>query len=152
MVPPMPSLSSPSSSLLINPPRLAALLGERRNRFDILCSEECASTNTELLRRASAGAPSGSVLVTDRQTAGRGSRGRTWFASPEASLTFSVLWEFPGEVARTSGLSLAVGVAIVRALTGCGATGVMLKWPNDILVDEAKLGVFSSNCWLMMKG
>ena len=141
MVPPMSSLSSPSSSsLLIDPPRLAALLGERRNRVDILCSEECASTNTELLRRASAGAPSGSVLVTDRQTAGRGSRGRTWFASPEASLTFSVLWEFPGEVARTSGLSLAVGVAIVRALTGCGATGVMLKWPNDILVDEAKLG------------
>ena len=141
MVPPMSSLSSPSSSsLLIDPPRLAALLGERRNRFDILCSEECASTNTELLRRASAGAPSGSVLVTDRQTAGRGSRGRTWFASPEASLTFSVLWEFPGEVARTSGLSLAVGVAIVQALTGCGATGVMLKWPNDILHGHAKLG------------
>jgi BirA family biotin operon repressor/biotin-[acetyl-CoA-carboxylase] ligase len=80
------------------------------------------------------------VLVADRQTAGRGSRGRTWIASPDASLTFSVLWTFPGGLARLSGLSLAVGVAVVRALARCGASGVVLKWPNDVLYDDAKLG------------
>ncbi len=101
---------------------------------------ECASTNSELLRRAAAGAPSGSVVIADRQTAGRGSRGRTWQSSPGASLTFSLLWRFDTPLNCLAGLSLAVGVAVVRALTACGASGVTLKWPNDILFGEAKLG------------
>ena len=131
---------SDAPSLLIDPLRLSSLLGEARGRFDVISVAECASTNTVLLQRAAEGAPSGTVLVTDRQTAGRGSRGRTWAASPEASLTFSVLWAFPGRLERISGLSLAVGVAVVRALERCGAAGVMLKWPNDILHGDAKLG------------
>jgi BirA family biotin operon repressor/biotin-[acetyl-CoA-carboxylase] ligase len=131
---------SNSSSLLIDPLRVNALLEEARERFDIVAVAECPSTNTVLMRRLAAGAPSGTVLITDRQTAGRGSRGRTWAASPEASLTFSVLWIFSGGLARLSGLSLAVGVAVVRALARCGVGGVMLKWPNDILYRDAKLG------------
>lgn len=131
---------SDAPSLLIDPLRLHALLEEASGRFDVVAVAECASTNTVLMRRAAAGAPSGTVLVADRQTAGRGSRGRAWAASPEASLTFSVLWTFPGGLTRLSGLSLAVGVAVVRALARCGAAGVMLKWPNDILHGDAKLG------------
>ena len=131
---------SDAPSLLIDPLRLHALLAEASGRLDVVAVAECASTNTVLMRRAAAGAPSGTVLVTDRQTAGRGSRGRAWAASPEASLTFSVLWTFPGGLTRLSGLSLAVGVAVVRALARCGAAGVMLKWPNDILHGDAKLG------------
>ena len=125
---------------LIEPARLQALLGDASGRFDVDSLAECASTNTELLVRAERGAPSGSVLVADRQTAGRGSRGRSWLASPEASLTFSVLWRFEGGLERMSGLSLAVGVAVVEALEACGAAGVKLKWPNDILHQDAKLG------------
>ena len=131
---------SDAPSLLIDPLRLHALLAEASGRFAVVAVAECASTNTVLMRRAAAGAPSGTVLVADRQTAGRGSRGRAWAASPEASLTFSVLWTFPGGLTRLSGLSLAVGVAVVRALARCGAAGVMLKWPNDILHGDAKLG------------
>jgi BirA family biotin operon repressor/biotin-[acetyl-CoA-carboxylase] ligase len=127
-------------SLLIDPPRVHALLDKESDRFKILAVAECPSTNTALMRQAAEGAPSGTVLVADRQSAGRGSRGRSWIASPEASLTFSVLWVFPGKLARLSGLSLAAGVAVVRALARCGAGGVMLKWPNDILYDDAKLG------------
>lgn len=125
---------------LIEPARLRTLLGAAAGRFDVDSLAECESTNTELLARAERGAPSGSVLVADRQTAGRGSRGRTWLASPEASLTFSLLWRFDGGLERMSGLSLAVGLAVVEALEACGATGVRLKWPNDILLDDAKLG------------
>lgn len=125
---------------LIEPERLKALLGDASGRFDVDSLAECESTNTELLARAERGAPSGSVLVADRQTAGRGSRGRSWLASPEASLTFSVLWRFGGGLERMSGLSLAVGVAVVEALEACGASGVKLKWPNDILHEGAKLG------------
>lgn len=125
---------------LIEPARLRDLLGDANGRFDVDSLAECASTNTELLARAERGAPSGSVLVADRQTAGRGSRGRSWLASPEASLTFSLLWRFDGGLDRMSGLSLAVGVAVVEALEACGASGVKLKWPNDILLEDAKLG------------
>ena len=134
------SMTDSTSSRLIDPVRLQALLGDARGRFDVDSSAECASTSTLLLERAEQGAPAGSVIVTDRQTAGRGSRGRTWLASPESSLTFSVLWRFDGGLERLSGLSLAVGVAVVHGLEACGAKGITLKWPNDILLDNAKLG------------
>ena len=76
---------SDSSSLLIDPSRLAEPLAEARGRFHVVALAECASTNTVLLRLAEDGAPSGTVVVTDRQTAGRGSRGRTWMASSSES-------------------------------------------------------------------
>ena len=127
-------------SLLIDPLRLSALLGDAHGRFDVDSLAECESTSTLLLKRAAQGAPTGSVIVADRQTAGRGSRGRRWLAAPGASLTFSVLWRFDGGLERLAGLSLAAGVAVVHALDFCGAAGILLKWPNDILHDNAKLG------------
>ncbi|WP_153111752.1 biotin--[acetyl-CoA-carboxylase] ligase [Propionivibrio limicola] len=131
-------MTHPSS--LIDPARLQSLLGATRGRFDVDALAECESTNTLLLQHAAEGAPSGRVVITDRQTAGRGSRGRQWVATPEASLTFSVLWRFNGGLEKLSGLSLAVGVAVVQALETFGAAGVALKWPNDILHEGAKLG------------
>jgi BirA family transcriptional regulator, biotin operon repressor / biotin---[acetyl-CoA-carboxylase] ligase len=125
---------------LIDPARLQALLGSARGRFDVDALAECESTSSLLLARAGDGAPAGSVVVADRQTAGRGRRGRHWLSSPEASLTFSVLWRFAGGIERLAGLSLAVGVAVLRALEACGASGLALKWPNDILLGDAKLG------------
>lgn len=127
-------------SRLIDPGRLEPLLGAAQGRFAVDALAECPSTNSLLLERAAAGAPSGSVLVADFQTAGRGSRGRQWLAEHAASLTFSVLWDFGGGMARLSGLSLVVGVAVARALASLGAPGVRLKWPNDILHDDGKLG------------
>jgi len=129
-----------SPSLLIDPLRLQTLLAEARGRFDVDALAECESTSSLLLSRAGRGAPSGSVIVADRQSAGRGSRGRSWLASPQASLTFSVLWRFDGGIEHLSGLSLAVGVAVIDALAACGASGLALKWPNDILHEQAKLG------------
>ncbi|WP_301101243.1 biotin--[acetyl-CoA-carboxylase] ligase [Propionivibrio sp.] len=134
------AMTDTPSSLLIDPLRLPALLGIARGRFDVDALLACESTSTLLLKRAAQGAPSGSVIVADRQSAGRGSRGRQWLATPEASLTFSVLWRFDGGLERLAGLSLAVGSAVVQALEACGATGLSLKWPNDILHDNAKLG------------
>ena len=134
--PSVPLLPEP----LIDPRRLQLLLGVACGRFTVDALAECDSTNSVLLLRAGQGAPSGSVVVADRQTAGRGSRGRRWESSPGASLTFSLLWRFRGGVHRLAGLSLAVGVAVVRALAASGAPHITLKWPNDILLDEAKLG------------
>jgi len=118
---------------------IAAKLGIAARRFDIDVLPSCDSTNAVLLHRAEAGAPSGTVVIAEEQTAGRGRRGRTWFASPGDSLTFSLLWRFaPGTA--PAGLSLAVGVAAARALQRVGAGNTALKWPNDILKDGRKLG------------
>ena len=119
---------------LIDPVRIKTLLGPLAGRFDVDALDEVDSSSSELSRRADQGSPAGSVLVADRQTAGRGRRGRHWLSAPEDSLTFSVLWRFAGPPGRLSGLSLAVGVALARALQQLGAEGVCLKWPNDVLL------------------
>lgn len=112
------------------------MLGAAGGQFDVDAVVECESTSSVLLERAGHGAPAGSVLVADRQKAGRGRRGRSWLSAPESGLTFSLLWRFEGGVERLAGLSLAVGVALARALEASGASGIALKWPNDILVLE----------------
>ena len=119
----------PLIDLVLLKSRLADLAG----RFDVDALDACDSTSSELMRRADRGAPSGTVVVADRQSAGRGRRGRSWLSDPESSLTFSLLWRFAGPPARLSGLSLAVGVALARALERLGARDIHLKWPNDIL-------------------
>lgn len=123
----------------------AALSAPARFRIELL--ESCTSTNSVLLDRAQQGAPSGSVVVSERQSAGRGRRGRSWLSAPGDSLTFSLLWRFPADMPPPAGLSLAVGVATARVLEGVGAAGVQLKWPNDILAGRAKLGGILIETW-----
>lgn len=116
-------------------------LGDVACRFDIDLLAECASTNAELLARAGDGAGSGTVVLAEKQTAGRGRQGRGWLSTPGDSLTFSLLWRFaPGT--SPSGLSLAAGLALVQALEKvglCDTAPVQLKWPNDLLKDGKKL-------------
>jgi len=119
----------------------AALTGRARallGGLEVLDSVD--STNAELARRAEQGAGAGLVCSAERQTAGRGRRGRPWISPYASNLYVSVLWQFNQGAAALEGLSLAVGVAVVRALDGCGVRGVQLKWPNDILYEDAKLG------------
>jgi BirA family biotin operon repressor/biotin-[acetyl-CoA-carboxylase] ligase len=120
---------------------LARTLEQHARRFDADLLNCCDSTNAVLLARAEAGAPTGTVVIAETQTAGRGRRGRDWISSPGDSLTFSLLWRFvPGT--SPAGLSLAIGLAVVRALekVGAGRTPIQLKWPNDLLLDGKKLG------------
>ncbi|PKO94132.1 MAG: biotin--[acetyl-CoA-carboxylase] ligase [Betaproteobacteria bacterium HGW-Betaproteobacteria-10] len=125
---------------LLDPALLKSRLGLLAGRFDVDALAECDSTNSELMRRAERGAPSGTVIVADRQTAGRGRRGRSWLSAPESSLTFSLLWRFNRPLARLSGLSLAVGVGLASGLEKLGAQGICLKWPNDVLVRDGASG------------
>jgi BirA family biotin operon repressor/biotin-[acetyl-CoA-carboxylase] ligase len=80
------------------------------------------------------------VHLAERQTAGRGRRGRAWHSPLAANLYLSVARRFSGGFAALSGLSLAVGVATAEALHATGATSVRLKWPNDLVVASRKLG------------
>jgi BirA family biotin operon repressor/biotin-[acetyl-CoA-carboxylase] ligase len=114
-------------------------LGKTAKQFDIEVLSQATSSNTELLQRAALGATSGSVLAVELQTAGRGRLGRTWHSGLGDALTFSLLWRFDFGLNALSGLSLAVGVAILRGLGKLGAQGVQLKWPNDVVTAHGKL-------------
>jgi BirA family biotin operon repressor/biotin-[acetyl-CoA-carboxylase] ligase len=78
-------------------------------------------------------------VAANLQTGGRGRRGRSWHAGLGASLTFSLLWRFQCGASALSGLSLAVGVALMRSLHEFGISGSQLKWPNDVLINRGKL-------------
>lgn len=119
---------------------LRAQLGPRARDFELELVDACASTNTLLLERARSGAPSGCVLACELQSAGRGRRGNSWQSGLGGSLTFSLLWRFGQGAAGLSGLSLAAGVAVARALASIGVAEVQLKWPNDLLHAGRKLG------------
>lgn len=97
------------------------------------------STNECLLQQAAVGASTGQVCLAERQTAGRGRRGREWVSPYGSNIYLSILWRFSLAPMELSGLSLAAGLAVVRALNCLGITQVGLKWPNDILWQEQKL-------------
>ena len=99
---------------------------------------ETPSTQDELHRLAEEGAPAGTAVVAETQVAGRGSRGRGWVSAP-GGLWLSVLWRGPADVAQL--LSIRAGLAVARVLEGLGGLPpVRLKWPNDVIVDDAKVG------------
>jgi BirA family transcriptional regulator, biotin operon repressor / biotin---[acetyl-CoA-carboxylase] ligase len=102
---------------------------------------ETGSSNADLLTAAGAGAAEGTVLVAEAQTAGRGRLGRRWASPPRAGLTFSVLLRPDGVPAALLGwLPLLAGVATVAAVRAVAAVDATLKWPNDVLAGERKLG------------
>ncbi|MFA6121434.1 MAG: biotin--[acetyl-CoA-carboxylase] ligase [Sideroxydans sp.] len=119
--------------------KIAAHLGEARDWLDVVVVEHAESSNAVLLERARQGVQSGSVLAVEWQSAGRGRLGRRWHSGLGDAITFSLLWRFDKGLAALSGLSLAVGVAMVRALHELGVSEAGLKWPNDVLLPEGKL-------------
>lgn len=100
------------------------------------------STNTDLLRAAEAGAPEGSVLVADEQTAGLGRLGRTWLTPPGAALAVSVVLRPPvvgsARADRLGWVPLLTGLAVRDAVMTCApGLAVGLKWPNDVLAERS---------------
>jgi BirA family biotin operon repressor/biotin-[acetyl-CoA-carboxylase] ligase len=125
---------------LYDKPLLAEAVRQKAPRLQLVLLDECLSTNTELAERARAGAPHGTVLVCEHQSAGRGRRGNEWVSAVGGSVTFSVLWRFSSGARSLAGLGLAVAAGAAEALERLGARGVTLKWPNDLLHEGSKLG------------
>lgn len=108
---------------------------------DRLCvCREVDSTNLYLLKKHADAQASAAVCVAEMQSAGRGRRGRTWVATPYANVMLSASWHFKVDAARLAGLSLAAAVSTIRALQDYGVDALELKWPNDIVWQEKKLG------------
>ena len=110
---------------------------------------ETQSTNDDLLERWRAGELIDPVArIAHNQTAGKGRAGRSWFAKPDDSISFSLAYPFKRTPAEMTGLSLLVGLAVITGIAEAlnlevddlHQAGLRLKWPNDLLLNNHKLG------------
>ena len=134
---------------LLDTRRIRAGLGSKASGLlnDLELITELDSSNSEILRRPLSGRH-GLAVLAERQSGGRGRRGRSWHSPFARNLYLSLGWQFDGGPAGLACLPLAVAVAVGRAVQGLGVAGVRLKWPNDIWLGEAKLG----GCLVEMQG
>lgn len=125
---------------LLDPKKIAAVLTAQLGSLEI--HDQIASTNQHLMttvRGANVTYPV--VCLAEQQTAGKGRRGREWVSPFGHNVYLSIAWQFTqGGYTAIAGLSLAIGVAVIRALHEMGIDDVGLKWPNDILHQDKKLG------------
>jgi BirA family transcriptional regulator, biotin operon repressor / biotin---[acetyl-CoA-carboxylase] ligase len=117
-------------------------LGREAQGFNLEIFDIVESTNSLLFQKILGLALQNNpahVIAAELQTRGRGRRGRQWHSGLGNALTFSLLWQFQQGASLLSGLSLTVGVAIIRAFKSNGIEGAVLKWPNDVIFNFCKL-------------
>ena len=126
----------------LDPAKIRAHLGRevREHIARIDSAWAIGSTNTALLERANPRSGTAEVLLAEFQNAGRGRRGRAWLAPPGGAICLSMSWTFREVPQDLGALGLVIGVCALRALREQGVGGVSLKWPNDLLIAERKLG------------
>lgn len=129
----------PQAVTLLDESSVFSAMGEMQSFLKLEIHDHLESTNSYLMQKLSNGQTHASCVAANLQTKGRGRRGRHWQAGLGASLTFSLLWRFQCGASALSGLSLAVGVALMRTLHSFGITQAKLKWPNDVLINREKL-------------
>lgn len=102
------------------------------------------STNNRAKDLARQGAPHGTLVVAEEQTAGRGRRGRDWFSEPHSGIFASLIIRPDLAAQRVPLLTLTVGIALAQALHSLGLPEAWLKWPNDVWVGRRKMaGILS---------
>ena len=101
---------------------------------------EIDSTNSFLMQQPGPHPGELSLAVTTNQTAGRGRHGKTWHSPPGSGLCLSAAYTFAAEPQNLPALTLALGLGVVDALEELGIDGVQLKWPNDLVALDGKLG------------
>lgn len=116
----------------------AIVAGQSEPAWPVHVYETIDSTNAEALRLVErAVAPF--IVVAERQSAGRGRRGRQWVSPFAENIYYSLLLRVDGGMRQLEGLSLVVGLAVLHALRELGIPGAGLKWPNDVLVGGKKI-------------
>ena len=106
----------------------------------IYVEQNVDSTNDYLWRLSKQDSIHGTVCIAEAQSTGRGQRGRHWVASPYRNLLMSLGWIYDAWPPGISGMSIAVGIRLIDALKNLGVDKLDLKWPNDIVHDNKKLG------------
>ena len=118
--------------------RLSASARERVRKLEVLA--EVDSTNSRLFAVTDLPTGHADICLAEFQSGGRGRRGRSWTAPFGGGLCLSISWQFPESPRQAGALSLAIGVAVLRALRQQGLADIGLKWPNDIVYQGRKLG------------
>jgi len=101
---------------------------------------EIGSTNTYLLEAENPAPGSMRVVIAEQQTAGRGRRNKKWYSPPGAGLWMSIAYTFVTAPTHLSALTLAIGATLAIEFKALGVGNISLKWPNDLLVGDRKLG------------
>ncbi|AYC31364.1 bifunctional biotin--[acetyl-CoA-carboxylase] ligase/biotin operon repressor BirA [Pseudomonas cavernae] len=122
---------------LLDAERLRTQVSAADWSFSLLDSVD--STNAEALRRVGRGAEAPFCVLAERQSAGRGRRGRQWISPFAENIYYSLVLRIEGGARQLEGLSLVVGLAVMWALRDMGVAGVGLKWPNDLQVAGRKI-------------
>jgi BirA family biotin operon repressor/biotin-[acetyl-CoA-carboxylase] ligase len=125
---------------VLSPETLAALLPSKTLNQSLFVFKELASTNSFALELAKNPISQGTVVLADSQTAGRGRLQRSWFSPPGANIYGSLIFSFSSPLQTMGWIPLMAGTAIAQAIEDHAEIGVTLKWPNDILIDERKVG------------
>lgn len=127
---------------LLDKKTICAALRPEINQYlsDVDVLMDVTSTNDVAMQRVNNGQSKGYVCLAEYQKKGRGRRGRQWVSPFGHNIYLSLVWEFAGGVSQFEGLSLAVGVVVAQTLENIGLQRVSLKWPNDILLSDCKLG------------
>jgi BirA family biotin operon repressor/biotin-[acetyl-CoA-carboxylase] ligase len=127
---------------LLTPDSIGALVSEKtRSCLDHLeVFREIDSTNSYLLDQSCPPPGRYRVAIADHQTAGRGRMHRNWFSSPGCGLCMSMAFTFRNMPANIPSLSLAIGICVAQTLERTGIRGIAVKWPNDIVSQDGKLG------------
>ncbi|OOV93886.1 bifunctional biotin--[acetyl-CoA-carboxylase] ligase/biotin operon repressor BirA [Pseudomonas sp. MF4836] len=107
--------------------------------WSVLVYDSIDSTNAKALLLIERGQPSPFLVLAERQTAGRGRRGRKWVSPFAENLYYSLVLRIEGGMRQLEGLSLVVGLAVMQALRELGVSSAGLKWPNDVLVGQKKI-------------
>ncbi len=132
----------PAAVELLEESRLTRMISpERRARLrGIEMLFDVDSTNDHLLERGAPAPDQALLCCCELQRAGRGRRGRRWLAPFGQGIAMSIGWQFRAMPRDLPALGLAIGTAIARALDRVGASGIRLKWPNDVCFENRKLG------------
>ncbi len=117
---------------------LDAVADGELTRIDVF--PEIESTNSYLMQQSGPEAGRFHVAVTNNQTAGRGRQGKTWQSPPGSGLCLSMAYTFGHRPGNLSALTLAIGLGMIESLARQGIAGLQLKWPNDLVANDGKLG------------
>ncbi|MDH5620752.1 MAG: biotin--[acetyl-CoA-carboxylase] ligase [Gammaproteobacteria bacterium] len=128
------------TSLDINAIRRFANDSVKARLANIEAFAEIDSTNTYLMRKPGPAPGTVNLAVTNNQTAGRGRHGKSWLSPPGTGLCMSVAYTFASRPDNLPALTLALGLAAIDALQELGASNLELKWPNDLVAMDGKLG------------
>lgn len=107
--------------------------------WDIRILDSIDSTNAQALRSIEEGSVAPFLVLAERQTVGRGRRGRQWVSPFAENIYYSLVLRMDGGLRQLEGLSLVVGLAVMHTLREYGIPGAGLKWPNDVLVGQKKV-------------